>query len=160
MTATTKTKPKTKTVRLSSGARVRLSADGRIQPAPELEWRLQAAAVTALKKLPSYESLFLLAGDMNAGKRNAAKAKSNGLTAGEPDLRIYIKGGRLLLLELKAAKTPVSKDQRDRHKALAALGHKVLLIRAGDGPEMAAKVCAAVAFELAWWGLVIDKDAA
>lgn len=131
---------------------MRLTSDGRIttaKPAPELEWRLQAAAVSALKAMPGYETLFLLAGDMNAGKRNAAKAKSNGLTAGEPDLRIYIKGGRLLLLELKAEKTPVSADQVKRHKALTDLGFNVIVIRAADSAEMAAKVCTAVAERLA-----------
>ncbi len=155
MPVSTKAKPraKTKTVRLTSGARVRLSADGKVTAAPELEWRLQAAAVTALRKMAGYGTLFTFAGDFNAGKRNAAKAKATGLTPGETDLRFYIKGGHMLLAELKAKETTVSADQVKRHKELTGLGFKVIVIRAVDSAEMAAKVCAAVAFELSWLGV-------
>ena len=76
------------------------------------------------------------AADMNglktATKRGAALAKAAGMRAGEPDLRIYLPGGRLLLVELKRAKGRVSAAQTERHAALAKHGHHVVTIFAAS----------------------------
>lgn len=127
-----------------NGARVviRTSASGKVtvRAADVEEWVLQAAGVRALKAMPEYvedakavtaasttttHGTFTLAGDFNAARRSMreqVKAKATGLAAGEHDLRIYLAGGELGLIEYKAAKTPVSADQRKRHALLDALG--------------------------------------
>lgn len=90
-----------------------------------LEWHLQKAAVTRLRHMQEYGKLFLLAGDMNAGRRGirtATIAKATGITAGEPDLRIYVIGGRLGMIEVKVRGRYLSPEQKRRHADLRALG--------------------------------------
>lgn len=97
-------------------------------PTGPLEWQLQAWFVNELHKLEKEGWPLTCAGDMNAGKRGrgaAALAKLTGLTAGEPDVRIYFKGGRIKLVEIKRAKGIVSEAQRNRHLDLARLGFHV-----------------------------------
>jgi hypothetical protein len=75
--------------------------------------------------MPEFGRRFTLAGDMAAHNRrpqDAAIAKATGLTPGEHDLRIYLDGGRLALIEFKAEKGRVSPEQRDRHDLLWRLG--------------------------------------
>lgn len=89
------------------------------------EWKLQAAAVRALRALPEFGRRFTLAADMAAGRRGwqtATIAKATGLVAGEHDLRVYLEGGRLGLIEFKAAKGRLSPEQKDRGALLARLG--------------------------------------
>jgi hypothetical protein len=116
--------------------RQRMDKDGVIRTtttnAAILESDLQAAQVEALRAHPLYGMAFTLAGDMGAGKRGPqaqADAVRTGLESGEPDLRIYIIGGKLLSVENKAEKTPVSKAQKDRHALLHSLGFQVEIIR-------------------------------
>lgn len=111
------------------------------------EWRIQAEAVRRLRGLPGYgdeageDVAFTLAGDFNAARRSRqeiVKAKATGLTAGEEDLRIYGRGGRLLLIEVKGARTPVSADQKLRHALHRHLGFEVVVVRGkteSDGAE-------------------------
>jgi hypothetical protein len=67
------------------------------------EWRLQAAVVSDWHKLQDDGWEFEFAGDMSGVKTtNPGRAKLTGLKAGEPDLRVYLKSGKLALLELKA----------------------------------------------------------
>jgi len=89
------------------------------------EWRLQAAAVRALRAMPEFGKRFTLAADMAAGRRsrqNASIMKATGLVRGEADLRLYMEGGRLGLIEFKAAKGRLSPEQKDRGALLARLG--------------------------------------
>lgn len=97
------------------------------------EWLLQASGVRALRAMPEYvddakdvkPGTFTLAGDFNAARRSMreqVKAKATGLTPGEHDKRVYMFGGALGLIEYKGASTQVSKDQRNRHALLSALG--------------------------------------
>lgn len=132
----TTNRPHTQTVRIN-GARVRLttSASGKVtaKHAAPLEWELQAAQVRALRALPEYGKLFLLAGDQNSAKRGPRaqqQAIAAGMTAGEPDVRIYGSGGRLLLIENKVGNGKLSPAQASRHTALAKLGHHVVVLRA------------------------------
>ena len=104
------------------------------------EWRLQAAQVRALRAMPEHGRLFLLAGDQNAarrGPRAQVQAKATGMTSGEPDLRIYLAQGRVAFIENKTAKGRLSPEQRDRHAAMARLGHVVEVVRAATEQEAA-----------------------
>jgi len=159
-TTTAATRTTTQTVRIN-GARVRLTTkDGRVtmKPAPVEEWLLQAAIVRALRSMPEYAATaagakpgtFTLAGDFNAARRSmreAAKAKATGLTPGEADLRLYIYGGRLALIEVKGG-AAVSKAQRERHALLAALGFTRQAVLRATTPEDAA--AQAVALVRGW----------
>ncbi|GJD31456.1 hypothetical protein PMNALOAF_2715 [Methylobacterium adhaesivum] len=101
------------------------------------EWRFQAEVVARLHKMEAEGCPLTCAGDMAAAKRSQAErqtAKATGLMAGETDVRVYIVGGRLLSIELKAKKGSRSKEQKDRHARLEALGFEVMNPRA-DTPE-------------------------
>ncbi|MGX9428005.1 hypothetical protein [Bradyrhizobium sp. LeoA1S1] len=107
------------------------------------EWRYQAEVIARLHALEDAGLPITCAGDMNRAKRSRRErmeAKVTGLTAGEPDVRVYITGGFLLSFELKTPKGSRSKDQKDRHKKLIALGFVVLTIKAKTPEEMADEV--------------------
>jgi hypothetical protein len=98
---------------------------------------LQAAVVSDWHKLQDDGWQFEFAGDMSGVKTtNPGRAKLTGLVAGEPDLRVYLKSGKIALLELKAKDGRLSAAQSDRHGRLAALGHKVTVIHAEDEEAM------------------------
>jgi hypothetical protein len=143
----------TQTTRIN-GAKVKIvtGANGKItiKSAPIDEWELQAAAVRALRQLPEYaanenhvgRNSFAIAGDMNAARRSrqeSMKAVATGIAAGDPDLRVYGAGGRLLLIEYKNAEGRLTASQKDRHPLLAALGHKVTVIKAKTKEDCAAR---------------------
>lgn len=118
-----------------------------VKEALPLEWELQAAQVRALRALPAYGRRFLLAGDMNASKRGPraqAQDTATGMTSGEPDLRIYADGARLLLIENKVGKARLLPAQVARHAALAKLGHRVEVLRAVTPEDAAAQAVAMV----------------
>lgn len=123
------------TVRIA-GVRTRLvTTNGTVvaRPALPLEWELQAAQVRALRALPEYGKRFLLAGDQNASKRGPraqAEAVAAGLTPGEADVRIYLEGGQIRMIENKVGRASLTESQKHRHPALARLGHDVLVVRA------------------------------
>ncbi|GHC61519.1 VRR-NUC domain-containing protein [Limoniibacter endophyticus] len=142
MTNTTKTTRQTVSI---NGVRTVLTTrNGRVTTKPALpkEWELQAAQVRALRALPEYAAtarsvgpgMFTLAGDQNAAKRGPkarAEAIAAGMTPGEHDLRIYMFGGRLGLIENKVGKAKLLPAQEARHPLLAALGFdKQAVIRA------------------------------
>jgi hypothetical protein len=135
------------TIKLQNGTRVVRTS----KAVPE--WRLQAAQVCALRALPEFNKRFTLAGDQNAGRRGkqtAAIAKATGLTPGEHDLRVYLEGGRLGLIENKAEKGRLSPEQRDRHALLDRLGfHRQAVIKAATEAASAAE---AVSTVMGWLG--------
>jgi hypothetical protein len=126
-----------------NGKRVRLvtTATGvRVTDAPVEEWRLQAAQVRALRAMPEYGRCFLLVGGMEAarrGPRAQVEAKATGLTAGHPDLTIFLPGGKVAMIENKNAEGRLSKVQVERHAALARIGHHVVVIKATSEAEAA-----------------------
>lgn len=72
------------------------------------------------------------AADMNAegrSVRRGARLKHQGMRAGEPDIRVYLPEGRLLLIELKRAKGTLSRDQSERHATLDKFGHPVATVK-------------------------------
>lgn len=118
-----------------------------VTDAPPKEWELQAAQVRALRALPEYGKRFLLAGDQNAakrGRRAQAEAVAAGLTPGEADLRIYLEGGRLGLIENKVGSASLEASQKERHPKLAALGHPVVVLRAVTEADAAEQAVALV----------------
>lgn len=139
----------TQTIRVN-GARVRLTTrNGKVtaKPALPLESDCQAAQVRALKAMPEYSKAFLLAGDQNAAKRGPraqATALATGMAAGDPDLRIYMAGGRLGLIENKVGRGRLSPAQVERHAALARLGHTVTVLRATTPTDAAEQAVALV----------------
>lgn len=98
------------------------------QPKPKPEWKLQAAVVSDFHKCQDVGWRFEFAGDMGAGKRNGSRAKLTGLKAGEPDIRVYLPMARLKMIELKTGKGVLSKEQKDRHKLLRALGFEIVTV--------------------------------
>lgn len=146
----TNKKPTTQTTRIN-GKRVviRTSAKGKVTvaDAPIKESEGQAAQVRALRSLPEYGRQFLLAGDMNSAKRGPraqADAIATGMTPGEADLRIYLKGGQLRMIENKVGKGRLSPAQVERHASLARLGHQVEVVRFTSTTEAASKAVALV----------------
>ena len=111
----------------------------------------QAAAVRALKHAEGDGLPIRVAGDQNAGKRGAqasAVAKLTGLANGEPDLRVYLPQGRILLFELKTEHGRLSKDQIIAHDQLAALGHPVMVVKREEPLDTALDICRRVAGDL------------
>jgi hypothetical protein len=101
------------------------------------EWRYQAEVISRLHKLEDEGLSFTCAGDMNRakrGRRAQMEAKATGLTAGEPDIRVYMAGGILFSIELKTPNGRRSKDQIKRHALLTKLGFEIITI-AGRTPE-------------------------
>lgn len=123
-----------------------------VTEAPVLEWRLQAAAVRALRALPTYNRRFTIAADMAAGRRGmqtSVQAKATGLVPGEPDLRVYLAGGRLCMIEFKGAKGRESTEQIDRIALLDTLGFTVVVLKAAAEAEAAER---AVELVRGWLG--------
>ena len=86
----------------------------------------------------------MVAGDMNAGKRNPGRARAAGIASGEPDMRIYLPMGRTLFIELKTAKGNLSENQKKYHQKLKSLGHMVHIVKAaspGEAMEIIFAVC-------------------
>ncbi|UGX97380.1 hypothetical protein G6321_00020520 [Bradyrhizobium barranii subsp. barranii] len=107
------------------------------------EWRYQAEVIARLHKLEDDGLPIACAGDMNRAKRSRRErmeAKVTGLTAGEPDVRVYVTGGFLLSIELKTPKGSRSKDQKYRHKKLTDLGFTVITAKAPTPEELADEV--------------------
>jgi len=128
---------------------IRTTATGKVTvaDAPIKESEGQAAQVRALRSLPEFGRQFLLAGDMNSAKRGPraqADAIATGMTPGEADLRIYLKGGQLRMIENKVGKGRLSTAQVDRHASLARLGHPVEVVRFTSTTEAVSKAVALV----------------
>lgn len=119
-----------KTSKLPNGTTV---VRQKLESAPALEWRLQAAACRALKAMPEFNREFTLAGDMNSAKRGPQaqiQASATGLAPGDPDLRLYLAGGVLKLIEYKGERGRLSPAQKDRHALLKRLGFEVVTVQA------------------------------
>ena len=92
------------------------------------EWRLQAEQVAELQSLMSQGHAFAFAAGLEGvplTPKKRGEMRAQGMAAGEPDLRFYFAGPRLVLLENKAGGGSVSKDQRERHALLRSFGFEV-----------------------------------
>jgi hypothetical protein len=117
--------------------------------ATPLEQTLQNYICSEFDILLNNGWVFAYAGDMNAQRRTWAEAqvaKATGMKAGEPDIRVYLPGGRLILIELKVkAKNSVQKHQKDRHEVMRSLGFEVLIWRFKTTDEACAAARALIA---------------
>jgi hypothetical protein len=107
---------------------------------PGREDHLQMAVSTVLRRQG-----IVFAADQNEGRRSprdGARRKAMGMTAGEPDLRIYLPGGRVLFVELKTKRGRLSDAQEWRQEQLRALGHRVETVYAATPSEAVIKVLA------------------
>lgn len=100
---------------------------------------MQAEIISTFHKLEKEGWPFTCAGDMNAEKRSIgqrAKAKVTGMTAGEPDIRVYLAKGKIGLIELKRIDDgTLSDEQEARHERLNELGHNVVVLYAKDNED-------------------------
>lgn len=67
---------------------------------------------------------------VHKSKQSAGKAKAMGMVAGEPDLRYYIPGGKLIFIELKNAVGKLTKSQEERIPLLQENGFQVNVVKA------------------------------
>ena len=102
------------------------------------EAAIQATVVAHLKAAADRGVQVAYAADMNAGRRTPYEygvARATGMMAGEPDLRVYLTGGRTIFIEFKGAETSVTRKQKERHELLRSLGFDVRLVRLKDLAE-------------------------
>lgn len=118
-----------------------------VSDAAPKEWEGQAAQIRRLRAMPEYGKQFLLAGDQNSAKRGPRaqmEAIAAGMTPGEADVRIYLAGGKLRMIENKVGKGRLAQAQLERHAALARLGFVVEVVRFDTVHEAADKAEALV----------------
>lgn len=125
----------------------------KLVPRAVQEYEIQAEAVRRVRQIPGYGDeagpgvTFTCAADFNAGRRSpqqAVIAKATGIKAGEEDLRFFATGGRVLLVEMKGPKTPISEEQHKRHALHRHLGFRVEVVRGKTIEQGAADVVALV----------------
>ncbi len=130
----------------------------RVTAATPQEWEMQAAQVRALRAMPEYAKCeadvlrgrgkFTLAADQNAAKRGPkarTQAIATGMAAGEHDVRIYMIGENLGLIENKVGNAPFEPSQKVRHPLLASLGfRRQVTIRSTSTDDAAAQAVAIV----------------
>lgn len=144
-----KNKAKTLITKIS-GKRVRLVSKNGVtvaSDAPPLEWEMQAAQCRALKAHADYGKLFVFAGGLEGvrtSKRTASVSKATGMTAGHPDLTIFLAGGHAAFVENKTMAGRLSPEQHERHAALIDLGFAVQVIRANSCADAVAQILAFV----------------
>ncbi|MEY9198694.1 hypothetical protein ABIA16_003810 [Sinorhizobium fredii] len=121
-----------------------------VKAAPVLEIDLQIEVVKQLRRMPEYVAdakdvrpgTFTLAADQNGsgfrGRNAAVKLKAAGLTAGEPDVRLYFFGSALKAIEMKSAEGSLTASQEKRFPLLRALGFEIEVVEAST-PEDAAR---------------------
>lgn len=146
----------TQTVTINGVRTILTTRNGKVtaKPALPLEWTLQAAQVRRLSQMG-----VAYAGSMEAGKRGPraqAQAVATGMKAGEPDLRVYLPGGRCAFIENKVGNGRLSPAQVERHGLLRRLGFSVEVVRATTEQEAADKIEALVR----GWLVANDNEAA
>lgn len=115
------------------------------------EWRLQAAVVVDLDRRIAEGANFDFAAGLEGVRlipKKRAEMRSQGMKAGEPDLRFYFDGGRTLLIELKAGGGSLNPAQKQRHARLRDLGFDVRTVKATSEAEAVAMVGSIVEEEL------------
>lgn len=76
---------------------------------------------------------YIITGSMEQGlrsKSSGGKAKANGMTAGMPDMLIWLSGNNLKCIELKTKDGKLSPSQKEFHLILRNLGFSVNVIYA------------------------------
>lgn len=91
------------------------------------EYQLQCEVVKWLRG----EELCFTCGQEGFHKTAGARQKAHeqGMEAGQPDLTIFLEGGKTLFIELKIAKGSLSQSQKDRHEVLKEKGFEVMVVK-------------------------------
>lgn len=118
------------------------------------EWKLQAAVAASLDKRIAAGEPFQYAASLegvigNLNPYQARLAVATGVKRGEPDIRLYFGGGRMVPVEMKGAGGSLKPSQRERFPLLEALGFTVHIVKAASEDEAVALVGAIVDAELA-----------
>lgn len=103
------------------------------------EQKMQIACADYLKWLEKLTGKIVFHHSPNGGLRSrsaGALFKAMGTRAGFPDLIVMLKGGKILLFELKTKGNYLDKNQKAFHAILNALGFPVKVITA-DCPQKA-----------------------
>ena len=129
------------------------------------EWKLQAAIASHLDSRIALEQPFAYAASLEGviGNLNPYQSKlaiATGVKRGEPDLRLYFAGGRIVFVELKGAKGALTESQKERIPLLRGLGHIVHVVRVASEEEAAAALGAIVDVELTAPGASRGLDSA
>jgi hypothetical protein len=93
------------------------------------EARIQAAIVEWIRLAAPSVLVFSVPNGGLRSKAEAARMRWTGLLAGAPDLTVIASNGRAHFLEVKAPGGSLSRDQRDVHGALTALGTPPAIVR-------------------------------
>ncbi|MGY6251502.1 VRR-NUC domain-containing protein [Bosea thiooxidans] len=113
---------------------------------------MQAAAVKWLRRYQQAGWPIRVEGDMNSARRTlkeAGQAKAMGLNPGTPDLRVYMPGARLLMVEYKrGTKGKRSQEQIDTHDQLTEWGFDVVTLAPSSEDEAIELTTALVASRL------------
>ena len=118
-----------------------------------LEEHLQQAIIMRMRQRRDHGDRFRIVGDMNAAKRNkaiGARLKAAGMQTGEPDMRIYIKGGDCVFVELKRRGNKTSKEQDAWHEILHDLDFNVAIVTAST-PEQAVECMHLIIDDVVGW---------
>lgn len=108
---------------------------------------LQAEQIAECERLAKLGHPFAVAAGLEGvplTPKKRREMRQQGMAAGEPDLRFYFSGPRLILLENKAEGGTVSKAQKERHALLSGLGFDVRIARMTSPQEARAVVRALV----------------
>lgn len=111
------------------------------------EWRLQVEQVAECERLRALGHVFTYAAGLEGvplTPKKRGEMRLQGMMAGEPDLRFYFPGPRLVLLENKADGGSLSKDQKARHALLRSLGFDVRVAKMKTTDEARAVILALV----------------
>lgn len=111
------------------------------------EWRLQAEIAAHLDKIGQPYAASLEGVRLNPYQARIAQA--TGMKAGEPDIRLYFDGGRVVFIELKGDKGYLNKDQKERIPLLRGLGFVVHVVRVKSCEE-AVQAVQAILDDPAW----------
>lgn len=107
------------------------------------ETTLQQAATAYLRRRQVRSGDLVFAHIPNEGKRNStqkSRMAREGLVRGAPDLVVWLKGGRVISIELKTASGRMSEFQEEFRDNLASIGHEYYEVRASDPGEIIAKI--------------------
>lgn len=118
------------------------------------EWKLQAAMAAHLDSRIALDQPFAYAASLegvvgNLKPYQAQLAVATGVKRGEPDLRLYFAGGRIVFVEVKGDKGGLKESQRVRIPILRGLGFTVHIVRVASEEEARSAIGGIVDAELA-----------
>ena len=107
------------------------------------ESTLQQAATAYLRRRQATARDLVFAHIPNEGKRNSTASKRlarEGLVRGAPDLVVWMRGGRVISIELKTGAGRMSEFQKEFRDNLATIGHEYFEVRSDDPMDVIAQI--------------------